>query len=64
MEERLRLWGGKQQALFVASMWLLFVGSVVSLLGLLFCVYLCLLALWSALSFARWVSGLERGSFG
>lgn len=26
-----RLWGGKQQALFVASTWLLFVGLVVSL---------------------------------
>lgn len=37
-----------------------------SLLGLLFCVYRCLLALWSALLFARWVSGLERvvGSYG
>lgn len=36
-----------------------------SLLGLLFCVYCCL-ALGSALSFTRWVSGLERvvGSYG
>lgn len=36
-----------------------------SLLGLLFCVYLCL-APGSGLSFARWVSGLERvvGSYG
>lgn len=37
----------------------LFVRLSRSLLGLLFCLYLCL-ALWSALSFARWVSGLER----
>lgn len=61
-----RLWGVSSELclLRLCSFCLFFRFS--QLLGLLVCVYLCLLALWSALSFNGWVSGLERvvGSYG
>lgn len=59
------MWGVSSKLCLLRVCSFCFVFQVLSILGLLFCMYLCL-ALWSALSFARWVSGLERvvGSYG
>lgn len=59
------MWGVSSKLCLLRVCSFCFVFQVLSILGLLFCLYCCL-ALWSALSFNGWVSGLERvvGSYG